>query len=186
MKSRHPYKPPDPPTQQFCKEQIFLRGKSYRSDAIKIYQKPPPFRAVCLNVALEERQVSFSPSPYPEEIYTIRKIRASDDHAFLVSSLLELQWICGVTVIQWFAVYKAVAGGHVRVKVVWDPKVKFSEMASNTLGIIEVHHEHSGDESDDDDDDVVEQSPCGRWEKRRQEVRREYGLVLHRYRDIKS
>ena len=44
-------------------------------------------------------------------------------------------------------------------------------MASNTLGIIEVHHEHSGDESDDDDDDVVEQSPCGRWEKRRQEVR---------------
>ena len=44
-------------------------------------------------------------------------------------------------------------------------------MASNiTLGIIEVHHEHSGDESDDDVDDVVEQSPCGRWEKRRQEV----------------
>lgn len=43
-------------------------------------------------------------------------------------------------------------------------------MASNTLGIIEVHHEHSGDESEDDDDDVVEQSPCGRWEKRRQEV----------------
>lgn len=30
--------------------------------------------------------------------------------------------------------------------------------------------EHSGDESEDDDD-VVEQSPCGRWEKRRQEVR---------------
>lgn len=44
-----------------------------------------------------------------------------------------------------------------------------SKMA-NTLGVIEVHHEHSGDESDDDDDDVVEQSPCGRWEKRRQEV----------------
>ena len=32
---------------------------------------------------------------------------------------------------------------------------------------------HSGDDSDDDedDDDVVELSPCGRWEKRRQEVR---------------
>lgn len=44
-------------------------------------------------------------------------------------------------------------------------------MANNlTLGINEVHLEHSGDESDDDDDDVVEQSPCGRWEKRRQEV----------------
>lgn len=44
-------------------------------------------------------------------------------------------------------------------------------MASNiTLGIMEVQHEHSGDESDDDVDDVVEQSPCGRWEKRRQEV----------------
>ena len=44
-------------------------------------------------------------------------------------------------------------------------------MANNlTLSTIEVHLEHSGDESDDDDDDVVEQSPCGRWEKRRQEV----------------
>lgn len=44
-------------------------------------------------------------------------------------------------------------------------------MAGNiALGIKEVQHEHSGDESDDDVDDVVEQSPCGRWEKRRQEV----------------
>ena len=44
-------------------------------------------------------------------------------------------------------------------------------MANNlTLGTKEVHLEHSGDESEDDDDDVVEQSPCGRWEKRRQEV----------------
>ena len=44
-------------------------------------------------------------------------------------------------------------------------------MAGNiALGIKEVPHEHSGDESDDDVDDVVEQSPCGRWEKRRQEV----------------
>ena len=45
------------------------------------------------------------------------------------------------------------------------------KMTSNiTLGIMEVQHEHSGDESDDDVDDVVEQSPCGRWEKRRQEA----------------
>lgn len=44
-------------------------------------------------------------------------------------------------------------------------------MANNlTLGINDVRNEHSGDESDEDDDDVVEQSPCGRWEKRRQEV----------------
>lgn len=44
-------------------------------------------------------------------------------------------------------------------------------MANNlTLSTNETHLEHSGDESDDDDDDVVEQSPCGRWEKRRQEV----------------
>lgn len=44
-------------------------------------------------------------------------------------------------------------------------------MANNlTLGIIDVRHEHSGDESDEDDDEVVEQSPCGRWEKRRLEV----------------
>lgn len=39
-----------------------------------------------------------------------------------------------------------------------------------TLSTNETHLEHSGDESEDDDDDVVEQSPCGRWEKRRQEV----------------
>ena len=55
-------------------------------------------------------------------------------------------------------------------------------MANNlTLGTIEVHLEHSGDESEDDDDDVVEQSPCGRWEKRRQEVSliKQYaGIVL--------
>ena len=45
------------------------------------------------------------------------------------------------------------------------------KMTSNlALGIKEVHQEHSGDESDEDVDDVVEQSPCGRWEKRRQEV----------------
>ena len=44
-------------------------------------------------------------------------------------------------------------------------------MANNlTLSTNETHLEHSGDESEDDDDDVVEQSPCGRWEKRRQEV----------------
>ena len=44
-------------------------------------------------------------------------------------------------------------------------------MANNlTLSNIEVHLEHSGDESEDEEDDVVEQSPCGRWEKRRQEV----------------
>ncbi|XP_029199160.2 nuclear receptor-binding protein-like [Acropora muricata] len=44
-------------------------------------------------------------------------------------------------------------------------------MASNIpLGVKEVPQEHSGDESDDDVDDVVELSPCGRWEKRRQEV----------------
>lgn len=44
-------------------------------------------------------------------------------------------------------------------------------MAGNiALGKMEVQQEHSGDESDDDVDDVVEQSPCGRWEKRRQEV----------------
>ena len=29
----------------------------------------------------------------------------------------------------------------------------------------------SGDESDDAYDDVIEVSPCGRWEKRRMEVR---------------
>ena len=46
------------------------------------------------------------------------------------------------------------------------------KMASNIpLGVKEVQQEHSGDESDDDVDDVVEQSPCGRWEKRRQEVK---------------
>ena len=45
-------------------------------------------------------------------------------------------------------------------------------MASNIpLGVKEVPQEHSGDESDDDVDDVVELSPCGRWEKRRQEVK---------------
>ena len=44
-------------------------------------------------------------------------------------------------------------------------------MKSNkTLGINEVRMEHSGDESDDDDDDVFETSPCGRWERTRQEV----------------
>ena len=41
-------------------------------------------------------------------------------------------------------------------------------MASG-LAVADPSVEHSGDESEDDDD-VVEQSPCGRWEKRRQEV----------------
>ena len=51
-------------------------------------------------------------------------------------------------------------------------------MANNlTLSTTEVHLEHSGDESEDDDDDVVEQSPCGRWEKRRQEVISKYAGV---------
>ena len=51
-------------------------------------------------------------------------------------------------------------------------------MANNlTLGTNEVHLEHSGDESEDDDDDVVEQSPCGRWEKRRQEVSNKLKLL---------
>lgn len=48
-----------------------------------------------------------------------------------------------------------------------------TNMANNlALGVIEIQNEHSGDESDDDVDDVVEYSPCGRWEKRRQEVRK--------------
>ena len=50
---------------------------------------------------------------------------------------------------------------------------------ANSLPVAELNLEHSGDESDDDDDDVVEQSPCGRWEKRRQEV----GLTLFLMRD---
>ena len=59
-------------------------------------------------------------------------------------------------------------------------------MANNlTLGTIEVHLEHSGDESEDDDDDVVEQSPCGRWEKRRQEVIKQYvGVVLELHLEL--
>ncbi|XP_031559721.1 nuclear receptor-binding protein-like [Actinia tenebrosa] len=44
-----------------------------------------------------------------------------------------------------------------------------------------VNSEHSGDESEDDDD-VVEQSPCGRWEKRRQEVmQRDVPGIDHAY-----
>lgn len=46
-------------------------------------------------------------------------------------------------------------------------------MASG-LAVTDPNVEHSGDESEDDDDDVVEQSPCGRWEKRRQEVKLTY------------
>ena len=68
------------------------------------------------------------------------------------------------------------SSGHVWVKVVslvlyrW---VVNRNMANNlALGVIEIQNEHSGDESDDDVDDVVENSPCGRWEKRRQEVRK--------------
>lgn len=59
-------------------------------------------------------------------------------------------------------------------------------MANNlTLGTIEAHLEHSGDESEDDDDDVVEQSPCGRWEKRRQEVIKQYvGVVLELHLEL--
>lgn len=38
--------------------------------------------------------------------------------------------------------------------------------------------EHSGDESEDDDD-VVEQSPCGRWEKRRQEVQQSIIIAIY-------
>ncbi|XP_048582966.1 nuclear receptor-binding protein isoform X2 [Nematostella vectensis] len=55
-------------------------------------------------------------------------------------------------------------------------------MTSN-LTITETVVEHSGDESDDDeDDDVVEQSPCGRWEKRRQEVmQRDVPGIDHAY-----
>lgn len=40
---------------------------------------------------------------------------------------------------------------------------------ASSLAVADPSVEHSGDESEDDDD-VVEQSPCGRWEKRRQEV----------------
>lgn len=45
-------------------------------------------------------------------------------------------------------------------------------MTSNLIPIADSNMAHSGDDSDDDedDDDVVELSPCGRWEKRRQEV----------------
>ncbi|XP_048582982.1 nuclear receptor-binding protein-like isoform X3 [Nematostella vectensis] len=51
------------------------------------------------------------------------------------------------------------------------------------LTITETVVEHSGDESDDDeDDDVVEQSPCRRWEKRRQEVmQRDVPGIDHAY-----
>ena len=67
---------------------------------------------------------------------------------------------------------------HVCVKVVSLVHVLYRwvvnrNMANNlALGVIEIQNEHSGDESDDDVDDVVEYSPCGRWEKRRQEVRK--------------
>ncbi|KXJ13209.1 nuclear receptor-binding protein isoform X2 [Exaiptasia diaphana] len=52
---------------------------------------------------------------------------------------------------------------------------------ASSLAVADPSVEHSGDESEDDDD-VVEQSPCGRWEKRRQEVmQRDVPGIDHAY-----